>query len=416
MHVENGLKHLASLLPEPLYLVGGCVRDAILGFNPYDYDICSALSPAEVLETLGCVSGIKISTTSPKLGTLKITYEGVSYEYTTFRTDSYACDGSHEPVSVAFTQSIKADSLRRDFTINALYYDISNDKIIDPLGQIKDIENRTLRTTRDAQSVFEEDALRLLRAVRISAETGCTISIETVDAIKNNAFRLQQIAIERITDELSKMLVADTKNNISEAHTTAICKLSEYGLMQYIIPEISHLAVNTKMYMDIIDALQVSQPHIRLATLLYNQDKETNVSAKSILQRLKFSNAIVDTTARIIDNCDFNNDLQKNTIEKRQFVQQNFHLIEQIVALKLATSNGDLSIKKSAEDLLLTKQDMIANNVPITIADLKINGNDLIAHGIAPNKRGAVMKSLLLETAHNSMLQTRQSQLAFIKK
>ncbi len=407
MHLPNGLKYLASLFPQPLYIVGGCVRDAFLGFNPYDYDICSQLEPNAVVSLLKNTAGIKVSTTSPKLGTLKIDYLGTSYEYTTFRTDSYACDGTHAPTAIAFTTSIVEDSLRRDFTINALYYDIMADTLVDPLHATADLTNRILRTTRTAETVFEEDALRLLRAVRISAETGCTIAPQTLTALKTNAYKLQQIAVERIADELNKMLVADTKNKISDAHTNAISLLIQCDLMQHIFPELVAIKKQTPQdFYKMMLALSQSPSTIRLATLLHLLPADV---VKLAMLRLKYSTADINKTCSIIANHAFDCNAM-DIIKTRQFIQSNFNVIDDIISLQFAKNANS----QSAHTLTATKSDMLAHSTPITIADLKVNGTDLISLNIPPQKRSNALKALLTATC-NYNLTTKSSQLDFLK-
>ncbi|MFI3228948.1 MAG: hypothetical protein R3Y23_02120 [Bacillota bacterium] len=416
MIISRGLQYISTLFPHPLYVVGGAVRDFLMGYTPTDYDICSCMPPEQVISLLKNHKDIAVSTTSPKLGTLKISYLGEAYEYTTFRTDSYALDGSHEPQSVAFTTSILEDSLRRDFTVNAIYYDIKNEKTIDPLGRIADVDNHIIRTTRPPQSVFEEDGLRLLRAIRIGAETNCSISSCTLHSLTQNAFRLQKIAVERVADELDKILVSDTKNNIKDTHITAISHLIECGLMQYIFPEL----LSAAGWKSVLRILTFAPPKIRLAALLWkattqkSNAKDSAKLANILLTRLRYSTSIIARTTHTIEHHMFNMDLSESKETIHQFVQKHWDIIDDIIALKQA-DYLDCGVCPSAASLQKVKDDMIAHNVPLKVTNLCVNGNDLIALGTPPAKRGILLTKLLQKASYDYTLITREAQLALLK-
>lgn len=166
-------------------------------------------------------------------------------EYTTFRTDSYdRSSGKHSPDNVAFTTDMTLDARRRDFKCNALYKDVLTDEIIDLLGGEEDVKNKIISTADDPNSVFEADGLRILRMVRFACELGFDVEKETYAVAKKNAWRVEDLAVERIRDELCKIFVADTKHpelNLKGAHVKGLEMLDDLGLVDLILPELASL-------------------------------------------------------------------------------------------------------------------------------------------------------------------------------
>ena len=164
---------LAEAVPKPLYVVGGSVRDYLAGFplSTPDWDICSPLS-AEKFAELAKTHGFEVKSVYKNTGTVKVKdAEGVDYEYSCFRSDKYV-RGTHVPVEIYFTDDITLDARRRDFTVNAVYYDVKSDNFVDPLGGIPAIQEKRLTTVAPAEKVFGEDGLRLMRLARQAAQLG----------------------------------------------------------------------------------------------------------------------------------------------------------------------------------------------------------------------------------------------------
>ena len=221
-----------------LYIVGGFVRDALLGYEADDIDICAGANPYEVIKMLEDESAFTVSQSSLPMGTLIIRHKGVSLEYTSFRKESYRRDGSHTPQNVSLGATLNEDALRRDFTCNALYYDIQNRKIIDFFFGINDIKNRVLKTTREPQDVFCEDALRILRMARISSETMFLPVKDTMAAANSLRFTLLKLSEERIRQEINKLLLSDVRYTSSnhENIVQGIKVLFESGTAQVLFP------------------------------------------------------------------------------------------------------------------------------------------------------------------------------------
>lgn len=194
------------------YIVGGCVRDSIMGVEPHDWDICTSALPKQIQEVF---KDLKVILTGLQHGTVTIVYEENDYkqclEITTYRIDGEYKDNRH-PENVEFTSNLSLDLMRRDFTINAMAY---NDKegIIDMFGGIKDIEMGRLRCVGNPNNRFQEDALRLMRAIRFAIKYDLQIDDEVFKSIQKNKILLKNVSIERICDELTKILKSNIGNN-----------------------------------------------------------------------------------------------------------------------------------------------------------------------------------------------------------
>ena len=206
------------------YVVGGCVRDSLLRIIPKDWDICTSATPQEVEF---CFNGYRIIETGLKHGTVTIIMEDGNYEVTTFRTDGVYSD-NRRPDSVEFVKDIRDDLARRDFTINAIAYN-PNIGIVDPFNGQADLVNGIISCVGNADDRFNEDALRIMRALRFSSVYGFAISDETSNAVHRNVKLLGNIAIERITKELCKLLcgkgVLQLMLNYSDVITAIIPEL-----------------------------------------------------------------------------------------------------------------------------------------------------------------------------------------------
>ena len=204
--LPSELKSLSSLFEsdgEKLYIVGGFVRDKLLNNQPFDIDICSPMK-LERLKQLLRSTNFSYKTKNKQMGTATITINNLKMEYTVFRTDIYALNGTHSPVSVDFVKNIKLDALRRDFYINALYYDVQAKKVLDPLKQgLKDLQNNILTVIPHSFNTFQEDAVRILRLIKFSALLGFEIETNTFEQAKKYAYLLNNITSQRLKKELS---------------------------------------------------------------------------------------------------------------------------------------------------------------------------------------------------------------------
>lgn len=187
-----------------LYLVGGCVRDSIMGSEPHDWDMCTNAKPDEIVTVL-TANNVNYHTVGIDFGTVTAILDGVEYEITTFRKETGYSDSRH-PDEVVWVDNIYEDLSRRDFTINAIAYDLINEEFADPYNGIKDIENGVLRSVGEPHSRFNEDALRIMRGIRFAIKYDLHISSSLSVAIVTDCHLLSNVSKERITDELSKIL------------------------------------------------------------------------------------------------------------------------------------------------------------------------------------------------------------------
>ena len=254
------------------YCVGGCVRDALLGLIPKDYDICTDASPQEMQRIF---ADQRVIETGLQHGTLTVLYDGEPYEVTTYRIDGDYTD-HRRPDSVLFVRDLAQDLARRDFTVNAMAYN-PHHGLVDLFEGQKDLQNRLIRCVGDPRRRFDEDALRILRALRFAAVYGFSIEKETAQAAHDLCHTLSHVAKERITVEFSKLVCGDAAQSILQAHASVLaavlpCVLHNEGL--HSVP---------------------AQLPIRLAHVLQDAD-----DIKSALSQLRLDNATAQAATELI--------------------------------------------------------------------------------------------------------------------
>ena len=263
------------------YAVGGCVRDGLLGRTPQDWDLCTSARPEQVLALFGegqCIP------TGLQHGTVTIKYGGQLYETTTFRTEGAYTDGRH-PDEVHFVPDVRQDLARRDFTINAMAYNDA-EGLIDPFGGQQDLQQGILRAVGDPATRFEEDALRILRLYRFAARFGFAIDPPTGQAARALCAHLDCVSVERIEEELSKLLEAP-----------APAAYLDEKILKVIIPELSAPALQAaKPVVDACPAGTEDLP-VRWAALLMSLGED---GTRKALKRLRCSNACIEQTAVLV--------------------------------------------------------------------------------------------------------------------
>ncbi len=208
--IPDDLKILANILPVNLYVVGGYIRNIIMGLDNEDIDICSSLTLEELEKCLKNTT-YKLKIKSKALGSAEVLSNGVGYEYTCFRKDIYPNNGSHMPEKVIFIKDVKEDAKRRDFTCNALYYDIKNDKLLDFYNGIEDINKKIIRTVETPEEVLSHDGVRLLRMFRFECELNFKIDKHTYQVALENRNNLRDISGERLIYEITRILHSPQK-------------------------------------------------------------------------------------------------------------------------------------------------------------------------------------------------------------
>ena len=442
---SSKLKALAKRLSAPLYAVGGCVRGAIInGELSDDIDLSGAISAEEVANAISSV-GFSFSAEYDRTGTVVFCEKGskTKYEFTSFREESYAKGGNHQPLTTAFTTDIVTDAKRRDFKCNAVYYDILNDKIVDPLGGVADIKNKILDTVRPPKEVFQSDGLRLMRLARFSGELNFT----PTDAVKNGAMayaeNIKDISGERIYAELTRMLVSDKKYTYSDprGHYTSVKLLHEIGVLKYIFPE---LVLGEGMPQrkdfhkyDVLEhgfrALLYSREDVRLPALLHDigkpvvflrdgtyhfHDEEGVKIARERLGALKAPRRVIDDTCWLILNHMYDLRLDETDKDVRKFIVTNYGRIDALLAIK------ETDIKASSETLvpLTVKRwkklidDMKKSGAPFSLKELAINGFDLEKIGVRGKLTGIILQKLFFISIENPKLNERETLLTLAKE
>lgn len=440
------LKRLAELFSPyaTLYAVGGYVRDGLLGCETGDIDVCSKLRVEDVKNIL-LNSDFAVSDKNLRMGTVHISSHGFVVEYTTFRVDSYdGLSGAHTPDEVRFTEDIGEDARRRDFKCNAVYYDVLNDKIVDPLCGAADIKNKILSAADAPEKVFEADGLRILRLVRFACQLGFEIEPHTLSVAKANAWRVKDIAVERIRDELCKIFVSDTAHpalRLEGAHLRGFRLLDELGLINLLLPELAALkGVQQKKKYHIYDAyehsvkaFELAPPNLRWAALLHDVGKPVALAKNNgenmhghdvigadivsdMLNRFKFSNADKSHIVKLVrwHMIDLKGDTSFNKL--RRFAAEYNDIIDDICAIKDADAEASSGIAPKVNRVRDAWQSVKQDGTPLNINQLKVDGNDVLAMGADGKDIGHILQELWEDTVLNPSLNSREKALAYIAR
>ena len=417
------LKILADNCPKPLYVVGGFVRDFFIGKKEgsTDVDLCAPLSADEFL---ACAekTGFHAVAVYRNTGTVKIKGEdGEEYEFTSFRSDEYV-RGKHTPERIFFTEEIEKDARRRDFTMNAVYYDVKNKSFVDPLGGIEDIKHRKIRTVDNPQKVFGEDGLRLMRLARQSGQTGFQPTHDCKQAAKDNANLIEDISKERIFTELCLCLHADEKYGNKNGHYEAFKLLEETEVLAHIFPDL-WLGKGMKQRADFhrydvlehsLRALLYAHPSVRLSALLHDvakpictirygnshqHNEEGETLARKILGSLKAPKKVIEETAELVryHMYDFDGKTKENKL--RRFLVEHHSILPKLLLLKQADYSACKDDPSPCPTLLRWEKllsKMRQEKVPFTLKELKVKGDDILLLGCEKREISSILHSLLL--------------------
>lgn len=424
--IPEPLRILAKACPSPLYLVGGSVRDYVLGSKSSfrDYDICAPLSADELINVASKL-GFSVKSVFRNTGTVKMQdSNGTEYEYSSFRSDKYV-RGVHVPVETYFTNDINLDAKRRDFTCNAVYYDIQKDAFVDPLDGITAIHDKRLTTVAPAYKVFGEDGLRLMRLARQAAHLGFSPDSECLLGAKQNAYLIKDISPERIFTELQSILRAEERYGNKDGAYQGLRLLEEIGVFAYIFPELQ-LGKNMTQRKDFHDydvlehslrAVKYADSSIRLAALLHdigkpfcqNRDgnvhehhKEGAILAQQVLTRLKAPNHLIKRIPALIEWHMYDMDCKTSEHKLRRFFVTHYTILDELILLKQADFSAckdDTSIAPTCQKWKTLLSKMKAENAPFTLKQLAISGKDVLGLGIKPNHVSTILNELLLHAA-----------------
>ena len=428
INISNTLRSLAEIFHNSgstLYIIGGYVRNAILGFCETDIDLCGDMT-VDTLRTVLDKDLYRVELVNPKLGTVHIypKFSDEEFEYTTFRSENYSTGGVHSPDEVVFVKDIKLDASRRDFTANCIYYDIYNDTIVDLYGGVSDVNSKILRTVETPSFVFSNDGLRMLRLVRIASELDFSIDEECLNTAIDMISQLKDISHERFNKEIVSILFADYKYNYivnPHAPIMGVNLLSKMNAWQYIFPNITKaLGVDTvnarlsgnwcKMLnsasaphrisafvVDILNALQLPLTPSFINDIL--GVKGIMLQKSEVLLQTK----IITAYQQILNGFDTDQN-------KRIFIQQNSELLDRIL--------GFASITTDINNYRLTRDLMIMDNVPLSLKELAINGVDLIENFPDLDKKqfNTILTDLLVYCCLVPEANTKKSLLAIVKQ
>ena len=417
------------------FIVGGCVRDALMGIPPKDYDITTSALPEE---TKAVFREYRVIETGIQHGTVTVMMEGMPLEITTYRTEGTYSDNRH-PDSVSFTTSLREDVARRDFTMNAIAYSPTRG-LIDHFGGEADIRAGIIRCVGDPDTRFREDALRMMRGIRFASVLGFRIEKNTAAAIRGNKERIPTVSAERIRVELTKLLCGVNVKNVL---------MDWWDVLGVVIPEILPMHnFDQKTPYHIYDvwehtAVAVSETppvtHLRLSAFLHDIGKPSSFftdekgighfyghpavsaeMAEEILARLKYDNVtrcrvitLVKEHDRIIEPTE--------TAVKRALSRLTPEVFFNLLAIKradnLAQSPNYRDRLETYDAIEAMAQDILEKNECISVAALAVNGNDLIALGMKPGKEIGEMLSHLLEQVIRGKLENEQEELlSYVKK
>ena len=405
------------------YAVGGCVRDSVLGRVPADWDITTSALPEQVKELFH-----RTIDTGIEHGTVTVMMDKEGFEVTTYRVDGEYRDHRH-PEQVNFTGELKEDLRRRDFTINAMAY---NDRcgMVDAFGGIEDLKHGVIRCVGVARERFEEDALRILRAVRFAAQLGFEIEKETANAARTLAGNLKDISAERIQTELVKLLVSPHPEMLRTAYELGITRvvLPEFDVMMETPQHHPHHMYSVGEHT--LKALEFTDPEkvLRLSVLFHDfgkpQTKTTadgvdhfhghaKISAQEtvrIMRRLKFDNATMDQVKRIVLYHDVRPQPDERQIRRllHRAGEDIFPGLFQVMGADILAQSEYRKMEKlvNLERVHQVYDEILKRKDCISLKNLQVTGKDLIAAGMEPGKKiGEILNQMLedvLETPEHN--------------
>ncbi|MDE6260185.1 MAG: HD domain-containing protein [Oscillospiraceae bacterium] len=416
--IPAGARHILQTLNDAgfeAYLVGGCVRDLLRGVAPHDWDICTSALPGE---TETCFVGQRIIETGLKHGTVTVLEGGEPYEITTYRTEGPYSD-SRRPDFVRFVPDLEEDLARRDFTMNAIAMDL-DENLRDPFGGAEDIKAGLIRCVGEPAQRFQEDGLRVMRALRFAAVFGYEIEERTARAIHENRAMLDRVSAERINVELRKLLVSKNAGAVLRQYPDVFCQFW---------PQLSPLVILEQHnpwhcwggWEHTIHAVEAAPTDVtlRLTMLLHDIGKPACKStdeqgidhfyghpavsallADQMLRALKFDNKTWEQVVLLVERHDVQLPPRSQVI-RRWLNRLGPEAFFQLLEVKRADNMGQApeKVKDSLADLDELKakaEQILAERQCLTLKDLAVDGRDVRAVGIAPGPEvGRVLEELL---------------------
>lgn len=415
------------------FIVGGCIRDSLMGNTPKDWDICTSALPQE---TAACFPDYPQIETGLKHGTLTIVLDDLPLEITTYRIDgSYS--NLRQPDSVGFSSSLQEDLARRDFTINAMAYN-PEAGLIDPYNGQQDIQRGIIRCVGNADTSFQEDALRIMRALRFASQLGFQMADDAAQSIHANRQLLRALAVERLADELTRIL---------QGAEVVPVLLAYADVLEVFIPEISPmlgLAQNTPyheydVWRHTLKSIALVPPTkvLRLTMLLHDSGKpamhttdangvdhfkqhriKSAEIAQTVLERLRYDNETVSAVVELVGYHDI--PIEVSAVRKwlyRIGPQRFKQLLEVKTADDLAKAPGYQAARLAhIADLWEAFAEVVKSGQCFQLKDLAVNGEDLLALGIEPGPQlGFMLNELLLNVMEDQLPNVKAALLAFVR-
>lgn len=423
-----------------IYIVGGAVRDLMLKREVKDWDFTTNFKPEEIQKIFP-----KNSFYNNKFGTISVVDGDDIFEITTFRTERGYSDSRH-PDEIEWGKTLEEDLQRRDFTINAMALELeslsssSSYKVIDLYDGQRDLENRLIRCVGEPDERFKEDALRMMRAIRIASQIGFLIEEKTFESIQKNAKLIEKIAGERIRDELFKILV-------SPIPSQGITLLKNCGLLEEIIPELMdgygmvqkghHIDDVWTHNLKTLDNCNTKDPITKLAALLHDVGKPKSMKgegqdrtfhnheiigsrmATSVGKKLKLSNKELEQLFKLVRWHMFTTEATQTDKAVRRFIRNvTLEYIDEMIALRRADRLGSGAKESSWRWELFKERIVEVQKQPFSIKDLKVNGQDVMEIlKIKPSRKvGEVLEAIFKEVEDQPELNEREILLGKIKK
>ncbi len=423
--IENGYK---------AYAVGGCIRDSLLGFAPDDWDITTSATPEETEKVF---SDYKVIETGVKHGTVTVIIDKTPLEITTFRIDGQYKDFRH-PESVSFTSEISEDLSRRDFTVNAMCYN-HKEGIIDCFGGKQDLENRIIRCVRKPDERFNEDALRILRALRFASVLGFEIEKDTSESIFRNRHLLGSIAAERIQKELVKLLCGKNVEDILLKYSSVIFTIIKELEPLHNLKQVNKYNIYNAWEHTVRSVACINpDPKLRVAMLLhdigkakctstdqsgishfYGHPKVSEEMADKILHSLKFPKKFIESVLILIKNHDawvYNNP-HKLGRWINQIGEENLRDLLEVMRADILAQSPKFNDRLELIDECVRKiDDIVSSKECVRISELSVNGNDIQAFGITDGKEiGLALEFLLNEVMDKRVKNEKELLLIHLK-
>ncbi len=405
------------------YIVGGCVRDSFQGRTPYDWDITTNATPQD---TMKIFKDYKQIHNGIKHGTVGVVYDNDLYEITTFRVDGNYKD-NRRPENVSFSKNIEDDLTRRDFTINAIAYN-DEDGIIDICNGIEDINNKIIRCVGNPDKRFNEDALRILRALRFSATFGYKIESKTHNSIIKNKKLLHNISKERVAVELIKLLIGDYCGEVLRSYHEVIFEIipelkimykynqhnpyHNLDLWEHTVTAVENIKADKTLRMVML-LHDLGKPHVQEKDEnnichYHNHAEHSEKIANEILKNLKFSRKFSTDVKTLIYYHDYFCSPTHKAV-KRLLNKIGFDYAYKLADVQLADSCAKSAYHHQDQierinSYVKILDEIKSSNELITIKDLNINGCNLIALGIEKGKTiGDILNYLLVEVQENNL-------------